>query len=749
MKRKIINFNQEWLYKNEDVEDGCSKAFDDSSFEPVTLPHANTILKHHKGDENHSFLDDIADYRFVSSYRKHFTIGEEYNAKKIRIRFEAVATVAEVYINGEYVGEHKGAYTPFEFDITDYVSFGKDNVVAVRCDSTQHKDVPPEGYQVDYCVFGGIVRNVSLIITDKAYIEDVTITTPFVTKEKALVKTSVTLSEKQEYAVTLFDRDGNVVVKGEEEIEVINPRLWGIDEPYLYTLKVETETDEYETKIGIRSFEFKESGMMLNGEVIKIMGINRHEQWPWIGRAVPDKLQIRDADMIKETGFNAVRCSHYPQAPAFLDRCDEIGLIVFEEAPGWQHVGDDSWRGIYKENIREMITRDKNHPSIFSWGVRVNESNDCDELYEETNRLSRELDPTRPTHGTRRQDSYEGSNFLEDIYTAHYIYPENPIHKPFLVTEHSWDCWMNGYGFPWATDEQALAQTKDFADKVNYYFGNPNCAGGFAWSMFDYDNEVNYTKSNNVFYSGLYDIFRLPKMAAHLYISQKDPAKSGANIYIANYWDDDSKPIIVKSVTVDVAQVNCVEDCLTPSVGSADSSLGEGADVGFSITVMSNCDTVELYINGKKVEKEPKRQYTNLPHPFFVFDNIEFEKGEVTAVGFINGEEAVRHTRHTPEKPVKLVLTPDYSALICDGCDMTQVTVEAVDKNGTLVPNADNMVTTTVSDNARFIGEENIKLEGGRCAFIVQSKYLTCGTVECKVVSEGLESATCTITVTK
>ena len=749
MKREIINFNKGWLYKNEDVKEGCTKTLDDSTFEKVTVPHANTILKHHKGEEGRSFLKDIEDYRFISCYRKHFTLGKEYENKRVRIRFEAVAIVAEVFVNGQYIGEHKGAYTPFEFDITDYIAFGEDNVVAVRCDSTRHKDVPPEGYQVDYCVFGGIVRNVSLIVTDRAYIEDVTVTTPYVTKERATVRVAVKLSEESDYLVSIFDCNGNLVATGKDEIEIENPSLWGIDSPYLYTLKVETEKDDFETKIGIRSFEFKDSGMMLNGEIIKIMGINRHEQWPWIGRAVPDKLQRRDADMIKETGFNAVRCSHYPQAPSFLDRCDEIGLIVFEEAPGWQHVGDDSWRAIYKENIREMIERDKNHPSIFSWGVRVNESNDCDELYEETNRMSRELDPTRPTHGTRRQDSYEGSNYLEDIYTAHYIYPENPIHKPFLVTEHSWDCWMNGYGFPWATDEQALAQTKDFADKVNYYFGNPNCAGGFAWSMFDYYNEVNYKRSDNVFYSGLYDIFRLPKMAAHLYISQKNPEKCGANVYIANYWDDDSKPITVKSVTVDIAQMNNVEDCLTPSVSSADSSLGEGADAGFSVTVMSNCEKVELYINGRKSGIEPVRQYTSLPHPFFVFENVQFEEGEVTAVGYIGGKEAARYTQKTPGKAVKLSLVPDYDTITADGCDMTQITIWALDEKGTRVPLADNEVEITVSDKGRFIGEEKIKLEGGRSAFIVQSKEGTEGDIVCRVTADNLEGAECTVKVAK
>lgn len=291
---------------------------------------------------------------------------------------------------------------------------------------------------------------------------------------------------------------------------------------------------------------------------------------------------------------------------------------------------------------------------------------------------------------------------------------------------------MNGYGCPWATGQQALAYTKDFADKVNYYFGNDNCAGGFAWSMFDYDNEVNYTKSNNVFYSGIYDIFRLPKMAANLYISQKDPKKHGANIYIASYWDSDEKPLIVKSVSGDVAQ------------GSSERAESTTAD-SFSVTVMSNCDYVELYINGKKLDKAPTRQYTSLPHPFFVFDGVEFEAGEVEAIGYIGGKEAVRYSQKTPKKAVKLSMESDYRALIADGCDMTQVTVSALDENGTLVPNCDSEVTIKVSGAGKFIGEEKIKLEGGRCIFIVQSKYNETGIIECTANAEKLQGACCTL----
>lgn len=158
-KRKVMNFNTGWLYSPEDHENGRLLSFDDSGFEKVSLPHANTVLEWHKGDD---FLSQIEKYRFVSWYRRHFTLPGDYAKKRITVEFEGVATEAEVYVNGKKADGHKGAYTGFSFDITEYISFGADNVLAVRVDSTRRTDIPPEGGQVDYCIFGGIVRNVYL-----------------------------------------------------------------------------------------------------------------------------------------------------------------------------------------------------------------------------------------------------------------------------------------------------------------------------------------------------------------------------------------------------------------------------------------------------------------------------------------------------------------------------------------------------------------------------------------------------------
>ncbi len=730
MIRKKVNFNTEWLYSPTDSTDGELVDFYDREFEQVSLPHANTLLTRHKGPD---FQQQIESYRFISWYRRHFVLDESYRGKRIFIEFEGVASAAEVYVNETYIGEHKGAYTGFSFDITEALNaWGEDNVIAVRVDSTKRSDIPPEGGEVDYCLFGGIVRDVWLIATGECYIDNTFVSTPYIKDGNGTVKNETTVYNKAKEdkelcaATYVLDKDGNIAAKGEKtelvkageaytfsvEINGIQkPELWDITRPYLYRVVTKISDngkyiDDYEVKTGFRWFEFTEEGFYLNGKPLKLIGVNRHEQWPYLGRAVNRKHQMADADLIKKTGFCAVRCSHYPQNPAFLDRCDELGLIVFEEAPGWQHIGDKAWQEIYKTNIQEMIVRDRNHPSIVSWGTRVNESFDDNELYTTTNNIAKKLDSTRPTHGVRRMESYEDSEFLknEDIYTVNYQYPEIPRHKPFIITEHSMD-WFEGNGFSWAADTKALAFTKTFASVADYYFGNKYCLGGFAWSMFDYNNEVNYTRTENVFYSGLYDIFRTEKMPAYFYMSQKDN-KTSPMVYIANYWT---------------------------------------GPLSNPVTVMSNCNEVELYINGKLIERLKPNLYLNLPHPMYEFKDVIFEEGEITAVGYVDGKEAARYMRRTPKEASKLVLIPEYSHIVADGSDFTAIKIELTDENGTVLPYADNQISITVTGEGRCIGEKDLKLEGGRGAFYVAGYYKKAGKIQCSVSAEGIEDAFCEI----
>ena len=757
--REVLNFDTEWLYSSVDYENGASVDLDDSGFEQVSVPHANTILQEHKGED---FEKEIASYRFVSWYRRHFTLPKEYAGRNIMVEFEGVATVAQVYLNGELLAEHDGAYTGFTVDISDYVyTDGRDNVLAVRVDSEKQTQIPPEGGNVDYCVFGGIVRDVSMTITDPVFVERTFVTTPGLEEGNGVVNTQVdiknTLTQDKTYTIetAVKDADGKVVktasvkeklAAGEETTvtvetdKIIEPHLWDVDDPYLYTLVTtikdgNTVIDTYDTSFGMRYFEFKseadDRSFYLNGQKLEIIGINRHEQWPWIGRAVPDKLQEQDADLIKANGINAVRCSHYPQDPAFMNRCDEIGLLVFTEPPGWQHVGDSDWQEIFKENLRELIFRDRNHPSVISWGVVPNESEagteEIQRFNQECQQIAKELDPTRPTHGVRWEfffDNHVKNGKLEDIatdlLTVNYRYPgmnnnkdENLLStfsNPYLVTEHSNECWFNGGGVQGTSDTLMLQFVDSFMKYVDYFYGNDMVAGGFGWSMFDYNNEVNYTNTGHVFYSGLYDIFRHEKPVAWAYRTQQDAEDVGAMVYIANHWTKDTSS---------------------------------------TVYVFSNCDEVELFVNGVSKGRITPNKYTNLPHPIYEFGNIAYEEGELKAVGYIDGEVAEECIRTTPGEAVALVAEADYSTLTADGTDMTSVSVTAVDENGNEVPFADNVINVVQKSGVEttLISEKDVKLEGGKITFLVQSVYGKTGTAEFEVVSDGLESASCSIKI--
>lgn len=228
---------------------------------------------------------------------------------------------------------------------------------------------------------------------------------------------------------------------------------------------------------------------------------------------------------------------------------------------------------------------------------------------------------------------------------------------------------------------------------MDYYYGNAFCAGGFGWSMFDYNNEVNYTKSGHVFYSGLYDMFRYEKPVSYLYRAQKDIGDETV-LYIANYWQKDSTD---------------------------------------EIMVLSNCDEVELFVNGRTVGRQAPNTYKNIPHPAFTFSNVKYEEGQLRAVGYVGGREVATHVRNTPGTACKLAVTVEYSTLIADGSDFTQIIVELTDDYGTVLPYDRSEVAISVSDVGTFIGQEEIKLEGGHIGFMVQSKYNRTGIITGKV----------------
>jgi beta-galactosidase len=725
--RAVLNFNTHWLFAG-DVPGGNGQAvgLDESGFVPVSLPYFR--VHPHKGFPKGDF--EVP----VSWYRRHFTLPAQYSGRRVSVEFQGVAKVADVYVNGTYVGQHKGAYTSFTFDITPYVAIGgADNVIAVKVDSTTRNDIPPEGGAIDYYVWGGIVRDVNMIVTDPVHVDSTFLTTPTLdtVNARTLVRNDSAATKSVTVVTNVVDRANNVVATGSATrsmaagsstefayatTTIANPNSWHPDHPYLYTVYTQvldgsTYVDEHTTRLGIRTIQFNRTDgkFYLNGQWLKLRGLDRHESYPYIGRAAPNRLQVKDADILKyELGVNIVRTSHYPQDPEFLDRADGIGLLVMEEIPGWQYIGNTAWQDIAVTNVREMVTRDRNHPSIVLWGVRINESGDNHTFYTRTNDLVRQLDPSRPTGGVR---NFRSSEFLEDVYTYNDFSgsAEDPAVLPWLITESV------GHTAPdrsWDPEQVQTGTMRVHLNVQNTAAGKANISGAMGWAAFDYNTTfvtppscVDYTC-----YHGVSDIFRIPKIAAAAFSAQRDPTLYGAYVSIASQW--------------------------TPGVSSS------------TVLVAGNCQQVELFANGVSRGRINPNAYTNLPHPMFQFTGLTVASGQLQADCWIGGQIAATDIKYTPGTATHLALVADDTTIRADGADMTRVVVRALDSNNQVVPTNSAAVTFSVTGPGAVVGESPLTLEAGTGAVYLKSALGQTGTVTLTASASGLAPAGVNVTTT-
>lgn len=699
--RSVIAFNHDWFFTSENVQ---TDQLSTSQFEAVTLPHTNKLLPHHN-------FDDI-EYQFISTYRKDFTLPEPLAGRRLFLDFEGVMTAATVTLNGHGYPEHKGGYVPFSLDITDAVRESGENQLIVHVDSTERTDIPPHGGTVDYMVFGGIYREVSLRYVEPVYIHDVFVQPQEVLSASQWLKVDVGLSNTRAESVTVTlslavqDTDNTAQVEVEllpDEVRQLtielrggDYELWSLDTPRRYTLvsvltHADQTLDQVSATFGVRSAEFRSDGFYLNGELLQLFGLNRHQNFPYIGAAAPARLQRRDADILKhELGCNIVRTSHYPQSRHFLDRCDEIGLLVFEEIPGWQHIGDDDWKALSIRDVEAMIERDRNHPSIIIWGVRINESWDDHVFYTTTNALAHQLDPTRPTGGVR---FFLGSEFLEDVYTFNDFSNGivEPEHTPHLVTE------FNGHMFPtksFDNEERRVEHALRHARVQSQAHLMGGAAGAIGWCAFDYNTHKEFGAGDRICYHGVMDIFRIPKFAAFFYESQQSPQQR----------------IVLHTGT-----------------GWQHGDVSEG--VIEPVYVFSNCDRVIAYVgDARQGEFEPARdQFPGLPHPPFIITGLDarlaFRREDLHIVGYYQGEIVAEQRIAADGIPHALTLTADDLTLDADGTDMTRLLFQIVDPYGNPLPYATSIVSFTLEGDATLIGENPFPLVGGGAALYVKAGH--------------------------
>lgn len=779
-----LYLNDDWLFTEQFEDSLVAPEYPENTLQPVRLPHTCKETPFHYFDESL--------YQMVSGYRRHLLIPKDWQGKRILLTFEGAAHDSTVFCNGKKVGEHHCGYTAFTVDLTDNVLYGQDNLLCVRLDSRENLNVPPFGYVIDYMTYGGIYRDVRLEVKEKISLSDIFVHTAIDFRSSpvtAQITSEITLTESddnvtirqyympkstaaaQESWRLLCEQTVSTDVSCDKEFSltatITAPLLWDTEEANLYILKTQllyqdnTILDETETRFGIREAVFKKDGFYLNGRKLRIRGLNRHQSFPYVGYAMPKSMQRLDADLLKkELGLNAVRTSHYPQSHYFLERCDELGLLVFTEFPGWQHIGDDAWKAQAVENAEDMIRQYRNHPSIILWGIRINESPDDDAFYEKTNAVAHKLDPSRPTGGVR---AMKKSHLLEDVYTYNDFLHDgempgcdpkkkvtSDMEKPYLISEY------NGHMYPtkaFDNEERRSEHAIRHANVLDAVAGQPDIAGSFGWCMFDYNTHKDFGSGDRICYHGVMDMFRNPKLAANIYACEQEqtpvleitssmdigehPGCNRGNIYILSNADSVKmykNDRFIKEYLPGMSPYKhlkhgpiLIDDFIGDSFAQNERFRPKHAK---EIT-----DAMNLVARGS-LNHIPKRLYLTALKLLLIY-HIDFAEvtrlytkyigdwgGTATIYRFdaIKDGKVVKSVTKEPVRKIRLEAEADHTILTEQhSYDVALVRIRAVDDHGNVLPFYQEPVRLIAEGDISIIGPDTIALQGGMGGTYVKS----------------------------
>ena len=748
------------------------------TFETVELPHtAKEIPLHYASSDS---------YQMVCGYRKKLTVTEEMAGKRLFLQFDGAGHIATVYVNGTEAAHHRCGYTAFRFEITDLVHPGE-NTIAVKLDTTENSEVPPFGFVIDYLTFGGLYREVWLDVKEESLISDLYITTP--TTDSIHLEIRGENLEGCAFELEVLDAAGYILLNKRicdltVDVPVEGARPWTVSDPYRHTLVVQLERDgqildRQEVKFGFRRVDIKADGFYLNGEKLFLRGLNRHQSYPYVGYAAPERLQREDARILKEElGCVIVRTSHYPQSHHFIDECDKLGLLVFTEIPGWQHIGDEAWQEQAIQNTREMVLQYRNHPSIVFWGTRINESQDNDELYRRTNEAAKLLDRSRPTTGVR---FIEKSHLIEDVYSyndfSHMgtnggVKPKKNVtpdlKKPLLITEHNGHMFPTKSFDPWSKRQEHALRHARVQHDAEADGGHIGCIG---WCMFDYNTHKDFGSGDRICYHGVLDAFRNPKLAAAVYAGYdltRPTLAVGSPMDIGDYAGGQIGDVYVFSNADEVR------------LYKNDQFVGQLANPQFGIfrvedTVGCLLETQEGF-DKKKAELLRKclvtigrkglagltpGDYAQMAAAMLRYQ-VTFEDafklygkyignwgGEATVWRFdaISGDQVVASRTCCPSDKLHLEAAASHTALH-EGAtyDMAAVRITVRDEFGNIAPYAQLPVKLALEGPAQLVGPDVVTAEGGMCGTYIRTVGEK-GSVKLTISSWGLEDVTIVFTV--
>ena len=742
---RSYDFSQRWLFGGPYVKGADQPGHDDSGFARVTVPHTVTRL---------SWADwDYAAWQRVWIYRKHFD-GAAVAGGRVLVTFDGVMTNATVVVNGATVASHKGGYLPFTAELTGHLRHG-DNVLAVIVDG-RWLNVPPNAESggpptMDYLQPAGLYRDVRLDVVPEIYLADVFARPENVLSPKREVKIEATIHAGTVPAgrtatVTGELLDGSRVLRTARTTLRIGAagtstaRLtiggfgavgyWSPEHPKLYTVRTTLAykggTHTVGTTTGFREARFTTGGFFLNGSRYEIFGLNRHQMFPYLGMAAPARLQRRDAEILKnELNINMVRCSHYPQSPHFLDACDELGIMVWQEPPGWVHMGDAAFQDEVLQNVRDMVVRDRNRPSVVVWGTRLDETKNYPVLYARAREIAYANDGSRQTAGA--VTFHDVSGWAEDVFSYddyHFVDGTPELYPPvagvpYLVSE-SVGAGVNP-SYRWS-DPPAVLANQAFAHALVHEQAqaDPRYAGLIAWAGFDYysapaGTAVAPAKNWRTMRTpGVMDVFRVPKPGAAIYQSQVDPAVRAVLVPVF-CWDNRTPP---------------------------------GADAMFA----TNCDRLEIYAGATHLATAypDTRRFGHLAAPPVFADlTIAGALPDLRVDGYTGTAIAATLLMSADTSKDRLHLAAADASIVADGSDATSVTFRATDAHGNHRPHVTGEVTLTVAGPGGLVGSNPFAFGtfGGVGGAFVRSMPGKTGRVTITARHATLGSASAVVTV--
>ena len=731
--RQVYDFNNGWRYHLGDVKDGEAVGLNDSNWEVVSTPHTVELLP--------AEGSGCRNYQGVAWYRKHFVMPESTEGKDVTLHFEAVMGKQKFFVNGKEVKSNFGGYLPTTISLTEAgVQPGDSCVVAVMADNSDDKSFPPgkPQHSLDFAYHGGIYRDVWMIAKSPVAITDpveagrvagggVFVHFDNISDKNAdvLVNTDVAnsgdKSRKVYVETSLIDPEGKLIQKLsssavslkpgetktiEQTFHVKNPQLWEPDRPVLYRVESRVKDgkntiDGGATRVGIRYFEFDgEKGFMLNGKPFgQLVGANRHQDFAYVGNAVPNSQQWRDAKRLRDAGCRIIRVAHYPQDPSFMDACDELGMFVIVATPGWQFWNKDpEFAEKVHQNTRSIIRRDRNHPSVLMWEPILNETRYPENFSLEALQITKDEYPY-PGRPIAAADMHSAG--VKENYDLVYGWPgddekadaprQNIFTREFGENVDDWYAHNNdnrasrSWGEkPMKVQALSLAKTYDGLYRTTGKF-----IGGAQWHPFDHQRGYH----PDPYWGGIYDAFRQPKYAYHMFRSQTahdldhPTAESGPMVYIMHEMTQFSDPDVV---------------------------------------VFSNCDSVRLSIyDGAKSWTLPVvHREGGMPSAPVVFENVwdfweardysytnkNWQAVNMVAEGIVDGKVVATERKMPSRRSTKLRLYADWEGkpLVADGSDFIVVVAEVTDDNGNVRRLAKENIVFTVEGEGEIIGDASI-----------------------------------------